>query len=71
MRVRQLLGPGLSERLVPSEPGYRLDVTADELDLLIFDRLCGEGSAAALAGYVASAAQLLRRGRSRCGEASR
>jgi hypothetical protein len=49
-RVRQLLGPGLSGRLVTSEPGYRLDVTADELDLLIFDRLCGEGSAAARAG---------------------
>ena len=58
-RVRQLLGPGLSGRLVTSEPGYRLDVTADELDLLIFDRLCGEGSAAARAGAWQPAARLL------------
>ena len=58
-RVRQLLGPGLSGRLVTSEPGYRLDVTADELDLLIFDRLCGEGNAAARAGAWPPAARLL------------
>jgi len=58
-RVRQLLGPGLSGRLVTREPGYRLDVTTDELDLLIFDRLCAEGSAAARAGAWPPAARLL------------
>ena len=58
-RVRQLLGPGLSGRLVTREPGYRLDVTAEELDLLVFGRLCAEGSAAARAGAWPPAARLL------------
>ena len=50
MRLRQALGPGLAVRVVTQKPGYLLQAAADEVDLLLFDRLCAEGAAAVQAG---------------------
>ena len=49
-RLRQILGPGLAGRVVTREPGYLLEVAAGELDLLLFNRPCADGGAAARAG---------------------
>ena len=58
-RLRQILGPGLAGRVVTREPGYLLEVAAGELDLLLFNRLCADGGAAARAGAWPSTEQLL------------
>ncbi|HEY3036785.1 MAG TPA: BTAD domain-containing putative transcriptional regulator, partial [Streptosporangiaceae bacterium] len=58
-RLRQVLGPGLADRLVTREPGYLLDAAADEVDLLAFDRLCAQGGAAVQAGEWQQAWQVL------------
>jgi DNA-binding SARP family transcriptional activator len=39
-RLRQILGPELAGRVVTRAPGYLLEIADDELDLLVFDRLC-------------------------------
>jgi len=49
-RLRRVLGPELADRLVTREPGYLLDAADDEVDLLAFDLLCAQGSAAVRVG---------------------
>ncbi|WP_346270848.1 BTAD domain-containing putative transcriptional regulator [Pseudonocardia sp.] len=59
MRLRRALGPELAGRVATREPGYLLEATADELDLLAFDRLCNAGAVALRAGDAPTAADLL------------
>jgi DNA-binding SARP family transcriptional activator/tetratricopeptide (TPR) repeat protein len=47
--LRVLLGDA-GGRIVTQSPGYRLDAGADELDVLAFRQLCGDGAALARAG---------------------
>jgi predicted ATPase/DNA-binding SARP family transcriptional activator len=45
--LRRALGPGGSERLVTSPPGYRLDAGPEQVDAARFERLVAEAEAAA------------------------
>ena len=59
-RLRRILDPGRPPRdsrglLVSAGSSYRLRITADQLDLLAFDRLIGQARAAATAGEPGSA----------------
>jgi DNA-binding SARP family transcriptional activator/tetratricopeptide (TPR) repeat protein len=56
MRLRRLLGPQAGPRLVTRQPGYLLDASEDEVDMLQFSRLSREGVAAARAGSWGEAA---------------
>jgi DNA-binding SARP family transcriptional activator/tetratricopeptide (TPR) repeat protein len=49
-RLRQVLGPAAGARVVTRDPGYLIEVSADELDLLRFDRLYRDGGSAVRAG---------------------
>jgi DNA-binding SARP family transcriptional activator/tetratricopeptide (TPR) repeat protein len=57
-RLRQTLGAA-GARIVTRAPGYLLDVTADEVDLLAFARLCRRGGAAMRAADWPEASELL------------
>jgi DNA-binding SARP family transcriptional activator len=58
MRLRRALG-GAGERIVTRDPGYLIDVTAEEVDALRFARAYREGAAAYRAGeWVAARAAL-------------
>jgi tetratricopeptide (TPR) repeat protein/DNA-binding SARP family transcriptional activator len=46
MRLRQILGPAAGGRVVTRYPGYLIEASEGEVDLLRFRRLCGEGGAA-------------------------
>ena len=59
-RLRQALRPGGAARLRTHHPGYVMDASADEVDLLRFDALCGAGHAAARRGDWNRAAAQLR-----------
>jgi len=59
MRLRRATGLGAGGRLVTRAPGYMLAAGEDELDVLRFEALCGQGAAAARAGEWAEAAQVL------------
>jgi DNA-binding SARP family transcriptional activator len=59
MRLRQVLGRCVGARLVTRYPGYVLDASDDEVDLLQFGRLCREGGAAVRAGSWPRASQVL------------
>ena len=59
MRLRHLLG-SQGERIVTRPPGYLLEADDDEVDLLAFTRLCGDGSAALRSGAWERASQTLR-----------
>jgi DNA-binding SARP family transcriptional activator len=59
-RLRQALGPAGQARLRTHRPGYLMEASADEVDLLRFDALCGAGHAAARRGDWARAAAQLR-----------
>jgi DNA-binding SARP family transcriptional activator/pimeloyl-ACP methyl ester carboxylesterase len=48
-----------ADRLTTCRPGYRLRVTAEELDVLRFERLAAEGRAALAAGEATAAVRLL------------
>ena len=67
-RLRQVLGPAAGARIVTRDPGYLIEVSEDELDLLRFDRLCRDGGSAVRAGDWRRASQALAR-RWRCGAA--
>lgn len=56
---RALRSAGEADRLSTCRPGYRLRVTAEELDVLRFERLAAAGRAALAAGEAAAALQLL------------
>jgi peptide/nickel transport system substrate-binding protein len=56
-RLRKILGDGM---LDTSGPGYRLAITADQVDAERFDDLSGEGRAALRGGEPARASELLR-----------
>jgi DNA-binding SARP family transcriptional activator len=56
---RALRAAGAADRIVTVPPGYRVDVTADELDLLRFARLTGSGRDALASGEPAAAASFL------------
>ena len=58
MRLRRVLGPA-GERIVGREGGYLVEVDADELDLLRFNRLRQEGASAFDRGDYALAGTLL------------
>jgi predicted ATPase/DNA-binding SARP family transcriptional activator len=45
--LRRALGPGGSDRLVTSPPGYRLDAVPEQVDAARFERLVAEAEAAA------------------------
>ncbi|MBO0869703.1 MAG: tetratricopeptide repeat protein [Micromonosporaceae bacterium] len=45
-RLRSALGPAAGERVVARTPGYLVRLLDSELDVLAFDRLCREASAA-------------------------
>jgi DNA-binding SARP family transcriptional activator/Tfp pilus assembly protein PilF len=57
-RLRHQLG-GAGEHVVTCDPGYVLDVTADDVDVLVFARLCREGGAAVRDGAWQRASDLL------------
>lgn len=59
-RLRQVLGPVAGRRIVTYHPGYLIEATSDEVDLVAFERGCQEGTAAAQAGEWLRASQLLR-----------
>jgi DNA-binding SARP family transcriptional activator/tetratricopeptide (TPR) repeat protein len=46
LRLRHTLGPRAGARLVTRPPGYLLQAGEDEVDVLRFRRLCGDGGAA-------------------------
>ena len=54
-RLRQSLGPGGRERVVTRYRGYVIEAGEEEVDLLLFRRLCREGGAAARNGEWARA----------------
>jgi len=56
---RALRAAGAADRIVTVPPGYRVDATADELDLLRFARLTGSGRDALASGEPAAAASFL------------
>jgi DNA-binding SARP family transcriptional activator len=45
-RLRQVLGPAAGARVVTRDPGYLIEVSEDELDLLRFSRLFRDGGSA-------------------------
>jgi DNA-binding SARP family transcriptional activator/Tfp pilus assembly protein PilF len=59
-RLRQVLGPVAGKRIVTYHPGYLVEATGDEVDLVAFERECQEGTAAAQAGEWLRASQLIR-----------
>jgi DNA-binding SARP family transcriptional activator len=59
MRLRRVLGPLAGPRLVTRYPGYLVDASEDEVDMLRFSRLCRDGGAAAREGSWREAAQVL------------
>jgi DNA-binding SARP family transcriptional activator len=59
-RLRQALGPLGQARLRTHRPGYVIEASADEVDLLRFAALCEEGHAAARQGDWERAAARLR-----------
>jgi len=58
-RLRQVLGPDVRERVVTRYRGYLIQAGEEEVDLLRFRRLCGEGGAAARNGEWAQARESL------------
>jgi DNA-binding SARP family transcriptional activator/tetratricopeptide (TPR) repeat protein len=56
VRLRQAVGPGIAARIETHGPGYLVRVSADELDVLEFERLCRAAAAALRAGARAEAA---------------
>ena len=58
-RLRQVLGPAAGARVVTRDPGYLIEVSEDELDLLRFDRLYRDGGSAVRAGDWRRASQAL------------
>jgi DNA-binding SARP family transcriptional activator/pimeloyl-ACP methyl ester carboxylesterase len=56
---RVLRSAGEADRLTTCRPGYRLRVTAEELDVLRFERLAAAGRAALAAGEATAAVRLL------------
>jgi DNA-binding SARP family transcriptional activator/Tfp pilus assembly protein PilF len=59
MRLRRVLGPGPGARVVTKYPGYVLQAGEQEVDLLRFTFLCGEGGAAVRGGAWEQASELL------------
>ena len=59
-RLRQALEPAGQARLRTHRPGYLMEASADEIDLLRFDALCADGHAATRQGDWARAAARLR-----------
>ena len=59
MRLRRALGPGAGARVVTRYPGYLIEASDGEVDLLRFRQLCREGGAAARAGEWAWAWEVL------------
>jgi DNA-binding SARP family transcriptional activator/Tfp pilus assembly protein PilF len=59
MRLRQALGPRAGSRVVTRNPGYFLDASAEEVDVLRFTRLCQDGSAAMQGGSWSQASSVL------------
>jgi DNA-binding SARP family transcriptional activator len=58
-RLRKVLGPALGARIITRDPGYLIEVSEDELDLLRFARLCRNGGAAVRAGHWQPASRIL------------
>ncbi len=58
LRLRQLLGPA-GGRIVTRDPGYVLEMSAADVDVLAFGRLYRDGGAAVRAGAWAAAAEVL------------
>src|SRR5262249_38523406 len=58
-RLRQTLGHSVGDRLVTRDPGYLLDVSNDECDLLQFTSLCAAGGRAVRAGAWQEASRVL------------
>jgi YVTN family beta-propeller protein len=59
-RLRKVLRKGEDQRLVTQPTGYQLNVAADEVDLLCFERLLEEGRLALRSGGAPEAAKTLR-----------
>lgn len=57
--LRKVLGP--ASPIETRSPGYTISVTAEQLDLMLFERLTGDATAALAEGAAAPAAELLRR----------
>jgi DNA-binding SARP family transcriptional activator/Tfp pilus assembly protein PilF len=62
MRLRRVLGPLAGGRLVTRAPGYLMQASEEEVDLLRFRRLCRDGDAAVRAGEWARAWKVLAEG---------
>lgn len=58
-RLRRVLGPRAGARLITRSPGYLLDATEEEVDLLAFTRLCRDTGAAVRAGDWAHASAVI------------
>jgi DNA-binding SARP family transcriptional activator/tetratricopeptide (TPR) repeat protein len=59
MRLRRVLGPAAGARVVTRYPGYQIEATEEEVDLLRFRCLCRNGRAAVRAGEWARAWEML------------
>jgi DNA-binding SARP family transcriptional activator/Tfp pilus assembly protein PilF len=59
MRLRRVLGPAAGARVVTRYPGYQIEATEEEVDLLRFRCLCRNGGAAVRAGEWARAWEML------------
>jgi DNA-binding SARP family transcriptional activator/tetratricopeptide (TPR) repeat protein len=62
MRLRRVLGPAVGARVVTRYPGYLIEASDGEVDVLRFRSLTREGGAAARAGQWARAWELLTEG---------
>lgn len=58
-RLRQAVGADVGVRIITRFPGYLLDASADEVDVLAFGKLCRSGGAAARAGNWQQASDVL------------
>ncbi len=59
MRLRRTLGPQIGSRLVLRNPGYLLEATEDEVDVLRFTARCRDGATAIRAGAWQRASDVL------------
>jgi DNA-binding SARP family transcriptional activator len=50
LRLRRALGPAVAARIRTRDPGYLIELAAEELDVLRFSGLCRDGIAAGTRG---------------------
>jgi DNA-binding SARP family transcriptional activator len=58
-RLRRVLGPAAGGRIITCAPGYLIEAATDEVDLLRFDMLVGNGGTAVRSGNWRQASDVL------------